>query len=559
MARQGLSAAARTLAALLLFLATGCSQAVRPPATAPAPAASAPPSTPAERTEAGATLAGSAPAAADGAGATTPAAPLPLSFEEEPSAPRARAPLTILQINDVYSTVPINGIGGLARVATLKRQLAAAGRTPLLVMAGDFLSPSVASSVFKGEQMVAALNAAGLDLATLGNHEFDFGVDVLLQRMKESKWQWVVSNVQDASGRPIGGASPYLVRTFGALKVGFVGLVLTSEQISAEQLGDVKLIDPFEAAAVNLAILKQQNVDVVVALTHLSIADDRRLVERFPEIDLIVGGHEHYPIVVTANRTLISKAGSDARFVARIDIDKPAGLTERFFELIPITAALPDEPKTAEVIASYEKRLGTELDTVVATSVVALDAEELRLRAGETNLGDLFADAVRASAGADVAILNSGSIRGDRVYPAGPLTRRTLIGIHPFGNTVAKAEVTGRVLLQALTHGVSKLPATAGHFPQVSGLTMTVDLTAPAADRVRNVVVQGRPLDPARTYTVAVPEYILTGGDGYTMFERAKVLTDAESGEMMVTALEKYIAGRADVAPATSGRITIVR
>jgi 5'-nucleotidase len=102
--------------------------------------------------------------------------------------PRNRAPLTILQINDVYSTVPIDGAGGLARVATLKQRLAAAGRHPLAILAGDFLSPSVASSVFKGEQMVAALNAAGLDIATLGNHEFDFGDDLLIERMHEAKW-----------------------------------------------------------------------------------------------------------------------------------------------------------------------------------------------------------------------------------------------------------------------------------------------------------------------------------------------------------------------------------
>ena len=106
--------------------------------------------------------------------------------------------------------MPIDGLGGLARVATLKQNLAKAGRTPFLVLAGDFLSPSVASSVFKGEQMIAALNAAGLDLATLGNHEFDFGDDVLIQRMREAKFQWVVSNVVDtATGQPIGGAAPY--------------------------------------------------------------------------------------------------------------------------------------------------------------------------------------------------------------------------------------------------------------------------------------------------------------------------------------------------------------
>lgn len=490
------------------------------------------------------------------------AAPVPqvVPFDEEPSAPRAQAPLTLLQINDVYSTVPINGLGGLARVATLKQQLIRAGRTPLLLIAGDFLSPSVASSVFKGEQMVAALNAAGLDLATLGNHEFDFGVDVLRRRMAESRWQWVISNVLEPDGRPFNGAAPYLVKTFGPLKVGFIGIVLTSEQISAEKLGGIRLVDPFEATARYLALLKNERVDAIVALTHLSIDEDRRLVERFPEIDVVIGGHEHYPIVVTANRTLISKAGSDARFVARIDLDTRRGLTERFFELIPVTGAIADEPATAAVVADFERRLGTELDQPVATTTVALDAEELRLRASETNLGDLFADALRVSTGADVAIMNAGSIRGDRVYPAGSITRRTLLAMHPFGNTVTKAAMTGRLLLDALNWGVSKLPATAGHFPQVSGLTMTVDLTARTGERVKEVVIGGRPIDPGQRYTVALPDYILGGGDGYTMFPGpATVLTDAESGELMVTVLETYLRHRPTLAAAPAGRITIVR
>src|SRR3954466_801462 len=131
---------------------------------------------------------------------------------------RAAAPVTFLQLNDVYTMQPIDGQGGLARVATLKQELAKAGRTPFLVMAGDFLSPSVASSVFKGAQMIAALNAAGLDLATLGNHEFDFGDDVLIERMKEATFQWVVANVIDTrTGQPLGDAAPYVVKSFGAL------------------------------------------------------------------------------------------------------------------------------------------------------------------------------------------------------------------------------------------------------------------------------------------------------------------------------------------------------
>jgi 5'-nucleotidase len=346
--------------------------------------------------------------------------------QNESSSPRARAPLTILQINDVYSTVPIDGAGGLSRVATLKQNLAAARRTPLLVLAGDFLSPSVASSVFKGEQMVAALNAAGLDLATLGNHEFDFGTDLLIQRMGEARWQWVVSNVIDTNtGKPIGGAAPYLVKTFGTLKVGFIGLCLTTTEISRDKLTHVRLVDPLEAAGRYLPALRREGANVIVAITHLAFADDRALAKRFPQIDLIIGGHEHYPITATENRTLISKAGSDAKFVARIDVNRQAsGLVERFFELVPITSALADEPRTAAVVKSYEDRLGTELNTVVATSRVPLDADTVRLRAAETNLGDLFADAMRVAVNADITIVNAGSIRGRPDRPAGAQQRR---------------------------------------------------------------------------------------------------------------------------------------
>lgn len=478
--------------------------------------------------------------------------------------PRDRSPLTFLQINDVYSTVPVDGAGGLARVATLKRQLAASGHRPVLVLAGDFLSPSVASSVFKGEQMVAALNAAGLDIATLGNHEFDFGDDLLIQRMHEGKWHWVVSNAIDTrTGKPIGDAEPYRLETYGPLKVGFIGLVLTTSEISRDKLTHTRLTDPFAAARAYVPLLKRRGASVVVAVTHLTFADDRRLAQMLPQIDLIIGGHEHFPITATENRTLISKAGSDARWVARIDVNRTADVrvrppvVERFFELIPITSALADEPQTAAVVASYENRLGAELDTVVATSSVPLDADSQHLRAAETNLGDLFADALRADAHTDVALMNGGSIRGDRIYPAGPLTRRTLIAMHPFGNVICTVQVSGRVLLEALNRGVSKLPAVAGQFPQVSGMRMTVDRSAPPASRVRDVTVNGQPLDPARSYTLAIPDFVLKGGDDYTMFAGQKVLVGPETGDLLVTALEHFVASKGDVTQQIDGRITL--
>jgi 5'-nucleotidase/UDP-sugar diphosphatase len=487
-----------------------------------------------------------------------PAKPAVSSFAEEPSAPRSRAPLTILQINDVYSTVPIDGAGGLARVATLKRQLATAGLNPMLLLAGDFLSPSVASSVFKGEQMVAALNAAGVDLATFGNHEFDFGTDVLRQRMKESKWQWVASNLVDEAGKPMAGTVPYVVRTFGNLKVGFLGLISTTEQLGSARLRGIVPTDPFDATAKYLKVLEAEKVDAVVALTHLTIAEDEELVDRFPRIDVVVGGHEHYPITVTRNRTLISKAGSEARFVARIDLDKRGASLDRHFELIPIGAGLPDEPAAARIIDGYESRLGPELDVAIAASTVDLDAEELRLRASETNVGNMVADAVRESVQADVGLINSGAIRGDRIYPASALSRRLLLAMHPFGNVVVKLELPGQTLLAALTHAVSALPATSGRFPQVSGLKFDVDIHG-TPPRVSNVLVNGQPLDPARTYTVAVPDYLYSGGDGFDMLPRAKALVSPAAGELVVGAVERYVASRKTVAPQTEGRITIIR
>jgi 5'-nucleotidase len=477
--------------------------------------------------------------------------------QEETGSPRARAPLTILQLNDVYSTLPVDGLGGLARVATLKQRLAADGRTPFLVLAGDFLSPSVASSVFKGAHMVAALNAAGLDLATLGNHEFDFGDDVLIERMREANWQWVVSNVIDtATGKPIADAAPYVVRTFGPLKIGFIGLCLNTSEIAADRLKHTRIIDPLDAAGRYLPALKREGATVIVAVTHLAFATDRALVERFPEIDLIIGGHEHYPITSTENRTLITKSGSDARFVARIDVNRrPEGTLERFYQLLPMTSDLLDEPNTAAAVASFERRLSAELETVVGTSSVPLDA--IGTRSSETNLGDLVADAIRADAATDIAIVNSGGIRGNRVFPPGPLTRRTLIEIHPFDNVICTLAVPGRVLLEALNSGVSKLPESAGQFPQVSGLTMTVVRDAPAGDRVKDVRVNGAPLDRNKSYRVAIPDFLLKGGDDYTMFAGQRVLVGPEAGSLIITALEKYVAAKREIAARVDGRITL--
>lgn len=145
--------------------------------------------------------------------------------------------VTILQLNDVYQTLPMdNGkSGGLARVATLRKKIMAESPNTLFLLAGDTISPSVASSVFKGEQMIAAWNSMGLDYSVLGNHEFDFGPDELLKRMKESKFVWLGSNVIDRrTNKPFGGMPPFAVRSFGGVKIGIFGLLTTDTATSSK-------------------------------------------------------------------------------------------------------------------------------------------------------------------------------------------------------------------------------------------------------------------------------------------------------------------------------------
>ena len=476
--------------------------------------------------------------------------------EPEPaSSARNRAPVTFLQINDVYAVEPTDGLGGLARVATEKKQLAAAGHSPFLVIAGDFLSPSVASSVFKGEQMIAELNAMGLDVATIGNHEFDFGDDVLIQRMSEARFTWVVSNVVDTrNGKPIGNAVPYLLKTFGSLKVGFIGLCLNTLEVSGDKLTHTRIIDPITAARQYVPLLKKQGADVVVAVTHLAYVTDRAMVEAIPQIDLVIGGHEHYLVTSTVNRDA-DQQGGRGRALRRTHRRQPSPRrpVERFYELIPTSSAFADDPDTAAVIARYNTKLDTALEAVAGVTRVPLEARSQLMRTSETNLGNMFADAIRADAGTDVALTNSGSIRGNRIYPAGPLTRKTLIEMHPFDNVICKLAMSGRALLDALNNGVAKLPLAAGQFPQVSGLTMVVDVSAVVGSRVKDVLIGGEPLDLNKSYTVAMPDFIFKGGDGYGMLAKQQVLVGPLSGDLITTALAQYVTAHGEVAP-RSGR-----
>jgi len=472
--------------------------------------------------------------------------------------------ITLLQVNDVYTLEPVDEgrRGGFARLATLVKRIRRENPATLMVVAGDVISPSVASTLLRGEQMIAGLNAIGLDLATFGNHEFDFGPSVLAQRMRESAFTWVSANVLDRrSGRPFGGAQPDVFLTLAGVRMGVFGLTTPETEKTSSPGPDVEIREAIGVARAMTADLKARGAQLLVAVTHQEMGEDRALAAApGVELDVILGGHEHEPLIAEEGRTLITKGGADARYLVQVDlwVGSDGRLRERSWTFHEVSARIPPDPQMEAVVRAYGERLGRELDVVVGTTSVALEGRRGPLRSQETNLGDFIADAMRAHAKTDVALINGGGIRSDRIIPPGPLTRRDLAAMSPFGNVVMTLELTGRTLREVLEQALPQREREAGGFLQVSGLTVSFDPARPAGQRIVTIEVGGAPLDPDRRYTAAVVDYIANGKDGLTAFTRGRVLVDAMNAPLLADILLQAASGGRTIAPETDGRIRTI-
>jgi 5'-nucleotidase len=449
-------------------------------------------------------------------------------------------------VNDVYQIEPdARGRGGLARVATLVRELRRETPHTLLVLAGDTLSPSLYSTFFRGRQMIEAWNAVGLDIAIFGNHEFDFGPAVLIERMRESAFAWLATNVLDRdTGRPFGGAARWLRRELDGVRMGLVGLTTLDTAVMSSAGPDVIFRPPEREA--EAAFAEMGPVDLRVAVTHLELREDRALAARVP-LDVILGGHDHEPLVEEEGPALILKAGADAVNVGQVivQVGCGAGPIARRHALLPVDERIAPAPEVAAIAARYAAQADRELDVPLTRTPVALDGREGVVRARENPLGRFIAEAMRERLGADVGLLNGGAIRGNRLIPAGPLTRRDFRALLPFENTLVLLEVTGAALAQALERSVAALPRPAGHFLHTAGLRFEVDPDRPPGRRVSGIEVRGVPVDPDRSYRVAVPDFLGRGGDGYAMLARSRVLVSAEHGPGLIdTVFRAFEAGR---------------
>ena len=460
-------------------------------------------------------------------------APLP----SDPAPARSDAAFTILHINDVYEITPVEGgrSGGLARVATLRKRLLAEGGPVLTVLAGDFYSPSALGTArvdgerLAGKQMVAVLNALGLDLAALGNHEFDVSEASFRARLSESDFPYVSANVAPAEGAAaFPGVRPRVVVPVGlapgdTVRVGFTGVVLPSTVKDY-----VHYADPLATLSDQVRLLDAE-ADVEIGLTHLAFADDVTAAATIPALDLVLGGHEHENIraVRGPRRVPVLKADANARtaFVHRVSLDRATGDVTVASELVPITAAIPDDPEVAAVVDAWVEKAyagfraeGFTPDRVAVTLGDALDGREGTVRTRPARLGSVIADGFRAAGGPGVqgAVFNSGSVRVDDVLTASPFSEYDAIRVMPFGGDVVTLRLPGALLARVLDQGEANVGT--GGYLQRSGIDRTAS----------GWTVDGAPLDPAATYTIAVNDFLVSGRETGLGFFNLETNADLE-------------------------------
>jgi 2',3'-cyclic-nucleotide 2'-phosphodiesterase (5'-nucleotidase family) len=505
----------------------------------------------------------------------------------------------ILAVNDVYRIegVEAGTTGGIARLRTLRQRLEREHPDLLVLHAGDLLFPSLLSRTFNGEQMVDTLNdldgnPAGFDermFVVFGNHEFDLvqksQAKVLDRRVAESQFRWVNGNVVFLDGdddKPLVAGenlAPRWIVESGGIRVGIFGLTIDSRRPEYAK----EFLDPLATARRLTAELRRDGAEVVVALTHLNARDDRRILATLAADgpDLVVGGHEHEHLACEVGGRVVVKADADARTASVIELTLgPDGKLATRHRLEPLAAEVAEDCDVRGKVDAWLARhegffCGQQpapqdprcLGEVLGRSETRLEAEESKIRGSETNLGDWVADRMVeafAPCGAQVAFVNSGSLRLNQDIPAGPITRRTVEELFAYPAPMYLLRLRGNALEQVATHAIDSWPG-AGNWLQVSGWGFTHHTDARiVSDVVLETPAGRRPVRPDEEILAVTLGYLFdTGGDrdGYTMLDPSLVVRDCTvngtdlKGQVVIPALRASAAAGGAIAPEVAGRI----
>jgi 2',3'-cyclic-nucleotide 2'-phosphodiesterase (5'-nucleotidase family) len=448
-----------------------------------------------------------------------------------PSADNGKITINFLQVNDVYEIAPIEGgkTGGMARVATIKKELLATNPNTYLVMAGDFLSPSVYNSLtfegkrIRGKQMVESMNAAGMDYVGFGNHEFDISESELQSRINESRFDWISSNSFHKTATGIvpfvkttsTGHQPlptYIIRNFKdadgtTVNIGFIGI-----NIPFNKAAYVSYSNPL-ATADSIYNKIKDSCDAIVAITHQLEADDILLAKKIPGLALIMGGHEHDSRYDKVGEVIIAKAHANARsaYVYNLSLNKRTGKKEVKATLRTIDQTVALDPATDSVVKKWstiaEKNyssLGFDAKKIVQQKGEPLEVREELIRRSSTNFSRIIVNAMEeACPQAQVAIVNSGSIRVDDILHP-PVSQYDILRSLPFGGSIMEVDMKGSLLKEILEAG--RKNAGIGGFLHYSSAIFYDAIN-------QQWLFKKVPIANETNFRVALTDFLLTGGE----------------------------------------------
>ena len=467
-------------------------------------------------------------------------------------APSAAGVVRFLLVNDVYVPDTLrDGSGGVARVAWLRDSLERSGPV-VFALAGDVLSPSLLSKWYAGRQMVEAFNAASLDYATFGNHEFELDRDTLIARIAQSRFRWLSANCTLANGTPFPGVLAWDTLRLNGVRVGIFGTTVQGSYRSY-----VRCSDPDSATTRAIDELERVGAELIVGLTHQNVDSDSALLAREPRLDLVLGGHEHERHLVTVGGRVVVKADANSRSAQLVTVTREGQGWRQQPRLFEMPRTAPMDSTTARTARAWSDTLVRRLGPprVIATTSGPIDARDEISRSQETVLGDLVTDALRLGTGADVAILNAGTMRLDDVIAAGPITSYQLESIFLFADEtrIVTFPLTGARLRALLEHGVSSRNHGRGGFLQVSGVRFTYSVDRPSGSRIIGDLQRpdGRVISPTETLRVSFGVYpSCEGGDGYEVPEAGSVCANWRDApravDLLMAHLEKRLGGKVE-------------
>lgn len=437
--------------------------------------------------------------------------------------------IAILQMNDVYEIAGIDGgkAGGLQRVAGYYQQLQKQYPQSMMVLAGDFLNPSLIGTIryegerMKGKQMIDVLNAMNLDLVAFGNHEFDLDEKDLQARLNESSFDWIATNIRQVCGdktypfyREEGGKQKFIpetrVYTFQDTDGTSLDLGFFSATINSNPKSYVQYFNPDSCIDVELAHLRTE-ADVIIGLTHLSVDDDLKLAGRLQDVPLIMGGHEHDHMLHTVGHSVVAKADANAKTVYLHILrhntrNKTTDLTS---QLVAIDTTTPVDQAVSLVVNKWTRILDDKVREIIPdpyeviyTTQIPLDGRESQIRHQQTHMGTMFTSGMMASSKhqATAAILNSGAIRIDDELEGG-ITSIDIFRALPFGGVLFDVEMNGRLLLEVLNYSLSSKGN--GAFLQLSQITY----------QEGQWLLAGQPIIADQSYMIVLNDFLLAGSD----------------------------------------------